>query len=112
MRIHSALFLLILGAPAFAQEADTLAAADGWRSSLAATLAGQDFSGYLSYITQRGAFALGQLPTTTTFTAAAGPVTANGATTVSGTANIRITAIEVNGLLYTPTWTSNWPTTS
>lgn len=40
MRIHSVLFLLILGAPAFAQEADTLAAADGWRSSLVATLAG------------------------------------------------------------------------
>jgi hypothetical protein len=68
---------------------------------------GQDFSGILTYIGQRATYVLGQLPTSTSFSAAAGAVSTNGAGTITGTANIQVTAIEVNGILYTPVWSSN-----
>ena len=71
------------------------------------TLSGQDFSGILSYIGARASFVLGQLPTGTGFSAAAGTVSSNGAATITGTSNIQVTRIEVNGILYTPIWTSN-----
>jgi hypothetical protein len=70
-------------------------------------LAGQDYSSYLNYITQRAAFVLSQLPTTTAFSAVAGAVSSNGATTLTGSANIQVNSIEVNGLAYIPTWSSN-----
>ncbi|MGI8604415.1 MAG: lamin tail domain-containing protein [Verrucomicrobiales bacterium] len=70
-------------------------------------VAGEDYTGILNYIGARAAYALTQLPTTTLFTAVAGAVSANGAVTVTGNAKIHVSIIEVNGLNYTPLWTSN-----
>ncbi len=69
-------------------------------------LAGENYSSILSYINNRANFVLSQLPTATTFTANAGAVNANGSVTITGTANIQVAYIEVNGLAYTPVWTS------
>jgi hypothetical protein len=71
------------------------------------TLAGQDYSSYLNYISQRAAYVSSQLPTSTPFAALAGAVSSNGAASITGTANIHIAFIEVNGLAYNPVWTSN-----
>jgi hypothetical protein len=70
------------------------------------TVGSQDLSGILSYIGSRASFVLGQLPTTTTFSAGAGVVSSNGAVTLSGLAPIGVITIEVNGVLYTPVWSS------
>jgi hypothetical protein len=70
-------------------------------------VSGQDFFGILNYIAARRTFVLGQLPTATVFTASAGTPNANGAVTLTGNANIQVAFIEVNGLAYTPVWTSN-----
>ena len=70
-------------------------------------VAGESYSSILSYITARAAFALTQLPTTTAWSSVAGTPNANGAVTITGTANIRVAYIEVNGLAYAPVWTSN-----
>jgi hypothetical protein len=72
-----------------------------------AAVAGEDYTSILSYISARSAYALTQLPTTTAFTAVAGVPNANGAVTLTGTGNIRVAFIEINGLAYTPVWTSN-----
>lgn len=71
------------------------------------TLAGQDFSSILSYIGNRASFAQGQLPTGTSFTASPGSVASDGTVVITGTANIAIAFIEVNGVLYVPVWSSN-----
>jgi hypothetical protein len=71
------------------------------------TLAGQNYSSYLNYISQRAAYVLNQLPTATGFSAVPGQVSGNGAAAITGTANIRVATIEVNGLAYHPFWTSN-----
>ena len=71
------------------------------------SLAGQDFSSFLSYIGNRATFVLSQLPTGTAFNATAGTVAANGTVSISGTANISVGTIEVNGALYLPVWSSN-----
>ena len=70
-------------------------------------VSGQDLSGVLSYIGARANFVTGQLPTGTAFTASAGTVSNNGAVAITGTANIKVVSIEVNGVLYTPVWSSN-----
>jgi len=77
-----------------------------WTSHYGAR-SGQDFSGVLNYIGARGNYVLSQLPTGTTFSAAGGTVSSNGAATINGTANIQVTQIEVNGTLYVPGWSSN-----
>jgi hypothetical protein len=69
-------------------------------------VAGDDYSGILGYIGARAAYALGQLPTTTAFAAAAGTVSENGAVTLTGQANIAVATIGINGLRYLPVWTS------
>jgi hypothetical protein len=68
---------------------------------------GQDFSSILSYIGARASYVLSQLPAGTAFSAVAGSVSSNGAMTITGTAAIAIAQIEVNGVLYTPVWSSN-----
>jgi hypothetical protein len=70
------------------------------------TVASQDLSGLLTYIGNRANFVLTQLPTATGFTANAGAVSSNGAVTLTGFAAIPVVYIEVNGVLYTPVWTS------
>ncbi len=70
-------------------------------------VAGEDYSGILNYISLRATNALTQLPTTTAWSSVAGTVNANGAGTITGTANIRVASIEVNGLAYAPVWSSN-----
>ena len=72
-----------------------------------AAVAGEDYSAILSYIGARAAYALTQLPTTTVFAATAGTVSANGAVTLTGQANIAVATFEINGSRYSPTWTSN-----
>jgi len=67
---------------------------------------GEGYGGIQSYINSRAAFVLSQLPTATAFTANAGTVSANGAVTITGNAAISVAFIEVNGLAYTPAWTS------
>jgi hypothetical protein len=69
-------------------------------------LVGENYSSILSYINNRANFVLSQLPTATAFAANAGAVNANGSVTLTGTANIQVAFIEVNGLAYTPVWTS------
>jgi hypothetical protein len=66
----------------------------------------QDLSGILTYIGDRANFVLTQLPTGTAFSASAGTVSNNGAVTLNGFASIRVSLIEVNGILYTPVWSS------
>ncbi|HWB07269.1 MAG TPA: lamin tail domain-containing protein [Verrucomicrobiales bacterium] len=70
-------------------------------------VSGQDFSGIQSYIASRASYALSQLPTATAFSAAAGAVSANGAVTITGAAAINVARIEINGVVYDPTWTAN-----
>ena len=70
------------------------------------TVSGQNLSSILSYIGSRATFVLSRLPTTTAFTAVAGTPNANGALTLTGTGNIKIASLEVNGLAYSPLWTS------
>jgi hypothetical protein len=73
-----------------------------------ASVSGQDYSSILTYIGARANAVTAKLPSaTTTFTAAAGTVAPTGSVTLSGAANIKVTAIEVNGILYTPVWSSN-----
>lgn len=71
------------------------------------TLAGQDLSGLVIYVTNRRSYVLSQLPTATTFSASGGSVAADSSVTVSGSANIAVAIIEVDGHLYTPVWSSN-----
>ena len=70
-------------------------------------LAGEDFSSTLAYIGNRAAFAQAQLPTGTPFTANPGTVASDGTVVITGTANIAIAFIEVNGVWYVPVWISN-----
>lgn len=70
------------------------------------TVGAQDLSGTLTYIGDRANFVLSQLPTSTAFSASAGAVSSNGAVTLTGSASIRVSLIEVNGALYTPVWSS------
>ncbi len=72
-----------------------------------AAVSGENYSSILSYIGTRANVAKAQLPTGTAWTGTAGTVDANGAVTLSGTGNISIASIEVNGLAYTPLWTSD-----
>jgi hypothetical protein len=72
------------------------------------SVAGQNLNDRLTQIGDRASYVTSQLPgATTTFTAAAGTVAPTGSATISGTANLKVTAIEVNGTLYTPVWSSN-----
>lgn len=72
-----------------------------------ASVTGESYSGILSYIGARSAYALAHLPTATTFAATAGVVGADGSVTLTGEANIAVAAIEINGVPYTPVWISN-----
>jgi hypothetical protein len=69
-------------------------------------LAGDNYASILTYINGRATYVLSQLPTATAFTAVAGAVNTNGSVTLTGTSNIQVASIEVNGLAYTPVWTS------
>ena len=71
------------------------------------TVSGENYSTILNYIGSRATNALGKLPTATAWTAGAGTVAAGGTVTLSGSGNIRIAMIEVNGLAYEPVWSSN-----
>ncbi len=70
-------------------------------------VAGENYSSILTYIGNRAAYALTQLPTATAWSSVAGTPNVNGAVTITGTANIRVAYIEVNGLAYAPVWSSN-----
>jgi hypothetical protein len=70
------------------------------------SVAGQNVGGIQRYINSRAAHVLSQLPTTTAFTATAGAVSADGMAAITGTAAIDVAVIEVNGVVYTPRWTS------
>lgn len=70
-------------------------------------VSGDNYSSILTYIGNRASYALGQVPTSTAWSSVAGTVNANGAVTLTGSGNIRIAWVEVNGLAYTPVWTSN-----
>ncbi|MES2707313.1 MAG: lamin tail domain-containing protein [Verrucomicrobiota bacterium] len=71
------------------------------------TVAGESYSGILSYISSRAAYVRTQVPSTTAFTSTAGAVADGGILTLTGTANIDVLNLEVNGLIYQPVWTSN-----
>lgn len=71
------------------------------------TLAGQDLSGIVTYVSNRRTYVLSQLPISTAFSASSGAVAADSSVTISGAANIAVAMIEVNGQLCTPVWTSN-----
>lgn len=71
------------------------------------TVAGDSYSSILTYIGNRASYALSQVPTATAWSSVAGVVNSNGAVTLTGSGNIRIASIDVNGLAYTPVWTSN-----
>lgn len=68
-------------------------------------LAGESYASILTYINNRATYVLSQLPTAQAFSAVAGTVNANGSVTLTGTANIAVAYIEVNGLAYAPVWT-------
>ena len=73
---------------------------------------GQDWSGDLDYITQRGSYALGVISSeggNTPFGVNGGnpvSVTNNNLVTLSGTAPVALTTIRINGVLYPVTWSS------
>jgi hypothetical protein len=73
-------------------------------------LSGQNLSSILSYITARASFALGQLPTATAFAITSNSGndfgTTNSTVTISGTAPISVSTIEINGVSYFINWTS------
>lgn len=69
------------------------------------TVNGESFSTILSYIGSRASYVQSQLPTAT-WSSSAGSVNANGEVTLTGTGNLDIDSIEINGLAYTPLWTS------
>jgi hypothetical protein len=71
------------------------------------SVANENFSGILNYIGNRSAFVHGQLPTGTAFTAAASTPDTNGASVLSGTANIAVHEVVVNGVAYVPQWSSD-----
>ncbi|RYD28650.1 MAG: hypothetical protein EOP86_22820, partial [Verrucomicrobiaceae bacterium] len=71
------------------------------------TVAGESYAGILSYINSRAAFVRTQVPSGTAFTGTAGAVSAAGILTLTGTANIDVLNLEVNGMVYQPVWTSN-----
>jgi hypothetical protein len=72
------------------------------------SVAGQNLSDRLTSIGDRANYVTSQLPgLSTAFSATAGTVASTGAVTISGTANLKVTSIEVNGTLYTPVWSSN-----
>ncbi|MDB6070159.1 MAG: CotH protein [Verrucomicrobiales bacterium] len=69
-------------------------------------VSGEDYSGILSYITNRAAYVRTQMPVSA-FAANAGAIDANGVLKLTGTGGIGILYIEVNGIPRTPVWTSN-----
>ncbi|MDB6110509.1 MAG: spore coat protein CotH, partial [Pedosphaera sp.] len=77
-------------------------------------LAGQDFSGILTYIGQRASFVQGQLPTGIPFAITSNLGndfgTNNTQVVLSGTGPIQVGSIQVNGVDYAVNWTSitNW----
>ncbi len=71
------------------------------------TVSGENYSTILNYIGSRATNAMAKLPTATAWTDGAGTVAAGGTVTLSGSGNIRIATIEVNGLAYEPVWSSN-----
>lgn len=70
-------------------------------------VSGESYSSILTYIGNRASNALSQLPAAAAWTGNAGAVDGNGVVTLSGSGNIGIALIEVNGLSYAPVWTSN-----
>ncbi len=77
-------------------------------------LVGQNYSGVLNYIGQRGSSVLSQLPPPAPFAITSNNginfVVSNNTVTLAGTAPITVKTIEVNNLSYPVTWTSisNW----
>ena len=71
---------------------------------------GQDYSSVLTYIQQRAAFVLGQLPNAVFAVTNNGGnnfATSNALSTLAGTAPIGVRTIEINGVAYPITWTSD-----
>ena len=70
-------------------------------------VAGENFSSILSYISSRANFVRTQLPIATAFTATATRALPDGPVVISGSGNIAVQGIEVNGTRYEPVWSSN-----
>ena len=73
-------------------------------------VSGQDYTYILTYIQQRTAFVLSQLPNAifaVTNNGGNNFTTSNAFTTVAGTAPIGVRTIEINGVAYPITWTSD-----
>lgn len=70
-------------------------------------VAGENFGSILSYIGTRSAYVRARLPGAIAFAASPGTVNGDGVLTLTGDAGIEARFIDINGVLYDPSWTSS-----